>query len=186
VTSLLRQETVLVSFTMKSRRSGSFLFRDETWGAVHDSHMKGREPTHPGSETGSPRNPLVSRKLFGVRETTAPPATRGLPTTLRTKSPSAGNSVHFASKSSTFRRHQPRSPPRAYDRAKKRNCQQGRRDAREHAAERKQTFPRSRPPPAIELVRLQRIFNKAQSSPVSAVKSFGLFTMNLVRFENHG
>src|ERR1700694_1266278 len=57
---------------------------------------------HPNSDTGSARNPLLSGKLLGVREMTAPPVTRDLPTTVRAKlrftvSPSPGSSVHFAS-----------------------------------------------------------------------------------------
>src|SRR5438034_10571096 len=58
---------------------------------------------HRNSDTGRARNPLLSGKLLGVREMTAPPVTRDLPTTVRAKlrftvSPSPGSSVHFASK----------------------------------------------------------------------------------------
>src|SRR5216684_2481096 len=60
---------------------------------------------HSNSDAGSARNPLLSGKLLGVREMTAPPVTRDLPTTVRAKlrftvSPSPGSSVHFASKRS--------------------------------------------------------------------------------------
>src|SRR5205807_8619313 len=57
------------------------------------------------SDIARARNPLTMGKLFGVRETTAPPMTLALPSVFRMKSRfttslSAGNSVHFASKSS--------------------------------------------------------------------------------------
>src|SRR5437016_7318074 len=57
------------------------------------------------SDIAGARNPLTMGKLFGVRETTAPRMTLALPSVLRMKSRfttslSAGNSVHFASKSS--------------------------------------------------------------------------------------
>src|ERR1700722_2921551 len=57
------------------------------------------------SVTGNARNPFARGKPFDARHTTAPPATRDLPTTLRTNSrftvsPTSGSSVHFASNSS--------------------------------------------------------------------------------------
>src|SRR5579859_7099786 len=60
---------------------------------------------HASSLMGNARNSFVRGKLLGVREMTAPAATRDLPMTLRTKSRftvslMSGNSVHFASKSS--------------------------------------------------------------------------------------
>jgi len=60
---------------------------------------------HLSSVTGSARNPFGRGKPLGARQTTAPAATRDLPTTLRTKSrftvsPTSGSSVHFASNSS--------------------------------------------------------------------------------------
>src|ERR1039457_91896 len=72
---------------------------------MSDSPVTPPGQIHLSSATGSARNPFASGKLFGVRQTIAPPATRDLPTTLRTKSrftvsPASGSSVHFASNSS--------------------------------------------------------------------------------------
>ena len=70
------------------------------------NQLQNNDLPHPNSDTGTARNPLLSGKLLGVREMTAPPPTRDLPTTVRTKlrftvSPSPGSSVHFASKRSS-------------------------------------------------------------------------------------
>src|SRR3984893_15614292 len=71
----------------------------------NDRPVQNNDLPHPNSDTGTARNPLLSGKLLGVREMTAPPVTRDLPTTSRAKlrftvSPSPGSSVHFASKRS--------------------------------------------------------------------------------------
>src|SRR5260370_21071240 len=49
------------------------------------NQFQNNDLSHPNSDTGSARNPLLSGKLLGVREITAPPVTRDLPTTVRAK-----------------------------------------------------------------------------------------------------
>jgi hypothetical protein len=81
------------------------LHRSQSIPGMSDSPITHQGQVHQNSVTGSARNPFASGKLFGVRQTIAPPATRDLPTTLPTKSrftlsPASGSSVHFASNSS--------------------------------------------------------------------------------------
>ena len=95
--------------------------------------------TIPSSVTDKARNQWPSGKLFGVRQTIAPPASGVLLTTLRTKSrltasPTAETSANLASKRfQSSARNQPRSPLCVRGRAIRTNCQPGRRLRSEHA-----------------------------------------------------
>ena len=122
---------------------------------------------------GSARNPLGSGKPFGVRQTTAPPATRDLPTTLRTKSrftgsPTSGSSVHFTSKSS---RRPPVSTTKSTSRVRSRQKKRlpVRPSRRSQCRSWAKTNVSQTAPTAGDCRRASsdRRFNRAQSRPVS-------------------
>jgi hypothetical protein len=101
---------------------------------------------HLSSVSGRGRNRFASGKLLGARQTTAPPATRDLPTTLRTKS---RFTVSLTVPSTSLqivpgdRPYLPQSPLRGFGRARKRRRLYALRGVRGPEVGRRQMSPRT-------------------------------------------
>jgi len=110
-------------------------------------------------------------KTIGVREITAPPVTRDLPTTVRAKLRLpylvTGSSVHLASKCPTVADITTKSTSRVRSRQKNRLPTRPARRL-DYAVEQKRTFPDCARRSDWWSASSVRMFNKAQSRPVSA------------------
>jgi hypothetical protein len=102
---------------------------------------------YPSSLTGKARKSLGNGKLFGVRETTPPAATRDLPITLRTKSrwiasPRSGSSAASPQTVPGVGRHPQRSSLLGLGRARRTSCSSARHGVRgQEAGRRRMSMP---------------------------------------------